>query len=127
MSGSAEPAAVTLAEVCDALAGVVDPCSIATGVPLTLAEMGMVTDIAVDGGRVAVTLVLTSPVCWQAGNIIQAVEASVSGLPRVTAVRCTVDHDAGWLPGQMDPRARRRLRSARPVPDPATGWPRPST
>jgi len=127
MSGSAEPAAVTLADVRDALAGVVDPCSIATGVPLTLAEMGMVTDIAVDGGRVAVTLVLTSPVCWQAGNIIQAVEASVSGLPRVTAVRCTVDHDAGWLPGQMDPRARRRLRSARPVPDPATGWPRPST
>jgi metal-sulfur cluster biosynthetic enzyme len=126
MSGSAGPAAVTLADVRDALAGVVDPCSIATGVPLTLAEMGMVTDIAVDGGRVAVTLVLTSPVCWQAGNIIQAVEAAISRVPRVTAVRCTIDHDAGWLPGQMDPRARRRLRSVRPVPDPATGWPRPS-
>jgi len=87
---------------------------------MSLAEMGMVRDIAVDGGRVAVTLVLTSPVCWQAGNIIQAVEASVSRLPRVTAVTCTVDHDAGWLPGQMDPRARQRLRSVRPVPDPAT-------
>jgi metal-sulfur cluster biosynthetic enzyme len=125
MSGSAEPAAVTLADVRDALAGVVDPCSIATGVPLTLAEMGMVTDIAVDDGRVTVTLVLTSPVCWQAGNIIQAVEASISRVPRVTAVRCTIDHDAGWLPGQMDPHARRRLRSARPVPDPATArqWP----
>jgi metal-sulfur cluster biosynthetic enzyme len=94
---------------------------------LTLAEMGMVRDIAVDGGRIAVTLVLTSPVCWQAGNIIQAVEASVSRLPRVTAVTCTVDHDAGWLPGQMDPRARQRLRSVRPVPDPATARPWPST
>ena len=127
MSGSAEPRPATLADVRDALAGVVDPCSISTGVPLTLAEMGMVRDIAVDGGRVAVTLVLTSPVCWQAGNIIQAVEASVSRLPRVTAVTCTVDHDAGWLPGQMDPRARQRLRSVRPVPDPATARPWPST
>jgi len=127
MSGSAEPRPATLADVRDALARVVDPCSIATGVPLTLAEMGMVTDIAVDGGRVAVTLVLTSPVCWQSGNIIQAVEASVNRLPWVTAVTCTVDHDAGWLPDQMDPRARQRLRSVRPVPDPATARTWPST
>ena len=86
MSGSAEPRPATLADVRDAVAGVVDPCSIATGVPLTLAEMGMVRGIAVDGGQVSLTLVLTSPVCWQSGNIIQAVEASVNRLPWVTAV-----------------------------------------
>ena len=127
MSGSAEQRPATLADVRDALARVVDPCSIATGVPLTLAEMGMVRDIAVDSGQVSLTLVLTSPVCWQSGNIIQAVEASVNRLPWVTAVTCTVDHDAGWLPDQMDPRARQRLRSVRPVPDPAAARPRPST
>jgi metal-sulfur cluster biosynthetic enzyme len=103
-----------LAQVREALAHVVDPCSIATGVPLTLAEMGMVEDIVVEGGRVTVTLMLTSPVCWQAGNIIAAVETSVGGLPWVASVGCTVNHDAEWLPSQMDAGARRRLRAVRP-------------
>ena len=102
-------------QVRDALARVVDPCSIATGVPLTLFEMGMVEDIAVTGGRVTVTLVLTSPVCWQAGNIIQAVETSIGRFPAVTSVACIVNHAAEWLPDQMEPGARRRLRAARPV------------
>jgi metal-sulfur cluster biosynthetic enzyme len=109
-----------LAEVRDALARIVDPCSIATGVPLTLFEMGMVEDIAIDDGRVTVTLVLTSPVCWQAGNIIQAVETSVGGVPGVASVACTVNHSAEWLPEQMEPGARRRLRAARPVHQPVT-------
>lgn len=115
MSASSATAEGLLAQVREALAGVVDPCSIATGIPLTLLEMGMVEDIAVGDGRVTVVLVLTSPVCWQAGNIIQAVETSVGRVPGVASVACTVNHDAGWLPEQMDPGARLRLRVARPV------------
>jgi metal-sulfur cluster biosynthetic enzyme len=115
MSASSATAEGLLAQVREALAGVVDPCSIATGIPLTLLEMGMVEDIAVGHGRVTVVLVLTSPVCWQAGNIIQAVETSVGRVPGVASVACTVNHDAGWLPDQMDPGARLRLRVARPV------------
>ena len=115
MSASSATAEGLLAQVREALAGVVDPCSIATGIPLTLFEMGMVEDIAIEDGRVTVMLVLTSPVCWQAGNIIQAVEASVGRVPGVASVACTVNHDAGWLPDQMDPGARLRLRAARPV------------
>jgi metal-sulfur cluster biosynthetic enzyme len=114
---SASPGTVTpdRTQVRDALARVVDPCSIATGVPLTLFEMGMVEDIAIEDGRVSVTLVLTSPVCWQAGNIIAAVETSIGGIPGVASVSCTVNHSAEWLPEQMEPGARRRLRAARPV------------
>jgi metal-sulfur cluster biosynthetic enzyme len=115
MSASSATAEGLLAQVREALAGVVDPCSIATGIPLTLFEMGMVEDIAMGDGQVTVTLVLTSPVCWQAGNIIQAVETSVGRVPGVASVICTVDHDAGWLPGQMDSGARLRLRAARPA------------
>ena len=115
MSASSTTAEGLLAQVREALAGVVDPCSIATGLPLTLAEMGMVEDITVEDGRVTVTLVLTSPVCWQAGNIIQAVETSLGRVPGVASVACTVNHDAAWLPGHMDPGARLRLRAAWPV------------
>lgn len=115
MSASPGTGAVAHAQVREALARVVDPCSIATGVPLTLSEMGMVEDIAIEDGHVTVTLVLTSPVCWQAGNIIQAVETSVGLVPGVASVACTVNHNAGWLPDQMEPGARLRLRAARPV------------
>ena len=115
MSARSETGTPGRAQVRDALARIVDPCSIATGVPLTLLEMGMVEDIAIEDGRVTVTLVLTSPVCWQAGNIIQAVENSVGGVPGVASVACTVNHTAEWLPEQMEPGARRRLRAARPV------------
>lgn len=115
MSARSETGTPGRAQVRDALARIVDPCSIATGVPLTLLEMGMVEDIAIEDGRVTVTLVLTSPVCWQAGNIIQAVVTSVCGVPGVASVACTVNHTAEWLPEQMEPGARRRLRAARPV------------
>lgn len=115
MSASPEIVTPDRTQVRDALARVVDPCSIATGVPLTLFEMGMVEDIAIEDGRVTVTLVLTSPICWQAGNIIQAVETAIGGIPGVASVACTVNHNAEWLPEQMEPGARRRLRAARPV------------
>jgi metal-sulfur cluster biosynthetic enzyme len=118
MSASPVAAAGVLAEVREALMRVVDPCSIATGIPLTLFEMGMVEEIAVKDGRVTITLVLTSPVCWQAGNIIQAVETSVGRVPGIASVACTVNHDSAWLPGRMDPGARLRLRAARPVDQP---------
>ena len=121
MSASPGTSTAVLAQVRDALTHVVDPCSIATGVPLTLFEMGLVEDVAVEGGRVTVTLVLTSPVCWQAGNIIEAVEASVGRVPGVASVACTVNHEAEWLPGRMEPDARLRLRAVRPASHPVRG------
>jgi metal-sulfur cluster biosynthetic enzyme len=103
------------ADVRAALATVVDPCSIATGVPVSLADMGLLRDVAVQDGDVTVTLILTSPICWQAGLIVEAVEAAVRALAGVRSVRCTVDHDAEWLPTAMAPAARRRLRALRPI------------
>jgi len=104
------------AEVRRGLARIVDPCSIATGVPISLADMGMVKGVLVEDRDVTVTLILTSPICWQAANIIEAVETRVGSIPGVASVRCTVDHNADWLPALMDPGAQRRLRTIRPLP-----------
>lgn len=111
------PAPVETDAVRSALGNVVDPCSIATGVPITLEEMGLVQEIEVDGGDVRVVLRLTSPVCWQATNIVAAVEAAVGELPKVDSVTCAVDHGAQWMPEMMDAGARARLRKLRPVPE----------
>jgi metal-sulfur cluster biosynthetic enzyme len=103
-----------------ALETVVDPCSIATGIPISLADMGMLQNVSVEGNHVVVTLALTSPICWQVGNIIEAVEKSVSAVPGVESARCAVDHEADWLPSAMAESARLRLRRLRPVDHPVT-------
>jgi metal-sulfur cluster biosynthetic enzyme len=98
-----------------ALGRVVDPCSIATGVPINLADMGLVSMVEIDEGAVYVQLRLTSPVCLQAGNIVAAVEERVAELDWVCDVRCDIDHAAEWMPEMMSEGARGELRRRRPA------------
>jgi metal-sulfur cluster biosynthetic enzyme len=108
---------VDLGDVDRALRSVVDPCSIATGVPISLPDMGLVQQVAVDdAGGVEITLCLTSPVCLQVVNIVEAVERNVGAVPGVSSARCRVDVTAQWMPDMMDAGARRRLRLIRPLP-----------
>ncbi len=107
-----------LVAVEQALAAVVDPCSIATGVPISLPEMGLVEDIRLDGGEVEVVLRLTSPVCWQVTNIVGEVTRCVEALPEVTRCRCVVDPGWSWQPEMMSEAARARLRAVRPLEPP---------
>lgn len=95
---------------------VVDPCSIATGLPISLTDMGMVTEVTLNEDGVAhVELRLTSPVCWQAANIIAQVEKVVASVPGVSKVICTVDPKAEWIPDMMAPGPRAALRRLRPM------------
>jgi metal-sulfur cluster biosynthetic enzyme len=103
-----------LAAIHKALSEVVDPCSIATGVPINLADMGLVQEVVDDAGAVRVTLRLTSPICWQAGNIIEKVEERVAAVSGVKSVACIVDPYAEWVPEMINPIARAKLRALRP-------------
>ena len=99
-----------------ALERIVDPCSIATGLPISLPDMGMVKAIEIgEDGVVHVELRLTSPICWQAANIIAQVEETLAQAPGVTKVVCTVDPAAEWMPDMMAPSARAGLRRLRPM------------
>jgi metal-sulfur cluster biosynthetic enzyme len=95
--------------ILSALTLVVDPCSIATGTPISLVDMGMVKDVVHDAGDVRVTLTLTSPVCWQAANIISKIEEVVGRLPAVNSVTCLLDAANEWTPDLMSRSARERL------------------
>jgi metal-sulfur cluster biosynthetic enzyme len=106
---------VAEAEVRTALRTVVDPCSIATGVPIDLLDMGLIKRIEIDGGTVLVELRLTSPICWQSMNIREAIRDAVGALPGVDTIDIPVDHGADWMPDMMAPTARARLRAARPL------------
>jgi metal-sulfur cluster biosynthetic enzyme len=100
-----------------ALRGVVDPCSIATGAPITIEEMGLVQRIETNAaGEVLVELCLTSPFCFQAVNIVERIREVVGGIG-VTNVQVRIDYAAEWLPNMMSEKARARLRQVRPVRD----------
>jgi metal-sulfur cluster biosynthetic enzyme len=105
-----------LADIQAALDRVVDPCSIATGVPISLVDMGMVKRIDLDEGAVRIALRLTSPLCWQATNILAKVEELVGGIPGISSVACDFDTGNEWLPSMMADAARARLRRIRPLP-----------
>jgi len=95
---------------------VVDPCSIATGLPISLTDMGMVREVTLNEDGVAhVGLRLTSPVCWQAANIIAQVEQVVARVPGVSKVICTVDPASEWTPDMMAAGPRAELRRLRPM------------
>jgi metal-sulfur cluster biosynthetic enzyme len=103
------------ADVLAALARVADPCSIATGAPVDLVEMGLVERVELSEGQVTVTLRLTSPICWQSSHIVAAARRHVLELEGVTGVTVEIDHEGDWMPELMAPEARERLRRLRPL------------
>jgi metal-sulfur cluster biosynthetic enzyme len=105
-------------QVTEALRSVADPCSIATGAPVNLVDMGMLRGIRIDGTHVEVQLRFTSPVCWQAANIIMAIEDNLLAIDGVEQVTCDTRSGAWeWKPEMMAASAQARLRRLRPMPE----------
>ncbi len=98
-----------------ALRRVADPCSIATGVPVNLVDMGLVKEVVVKDGIARIVLRLTSPICWQVANIIAAIEEGVGAIPGIRSVTCSIDPVSDWMPDMMAPEARALLRRLRPL------------
>lgn len=98
-----------------ALERVVDPCSIATGVPITLTEMGLVSAVEVDAGVATVRLRVTSPFCMHIGNMQERIIKVVGEVPGIHKVDVLVDDGNEWLPSMMSQKARAELRRVRPL------------
>lgn len=99
----------------NALRTVIDPCSAATGIPLSLVDMGLIERASRSDSVATVHLRLTSPICWNAAPMMQAIRETLLRTPGITEVECTADHGLEWTPGHMLTSAHRRLQVARPV------------
>lgn len=95
----------TPAEVEARLRDVFDPCSIAMGAPIDIWTMGLVDQVAVDGGRVTVCLVLTDVSCVFFREIRRHVTDSVGRLPGVEDIDVELDATMLWTPDRMRDRA----------------------
>lgn len=86
-----------------------DPCSLAAGTPLGLAEMGLVKQVAIsDAGEVMVDLRLTSPFCHMIGFFKQEAIRRIEALPGVTSADISADNGLDWSPSDIAPAARAR-------------------
>jgi metal-sulfur cluster biosynthetic enzyme len=104
---------LTREDVISRLREVVDPCSAATKVPLSIVEMGMVENVEFTSGNVVVALRMTSPLCHALPYFEMEIERVLAGVPGIDDVKCTFDHGGNWQPDNMTTGARKKLAEQR--------------
>ena len=93
----------TVEEVVASLRGIVHPCSAATGMPLSIVDMGLVRHVEIDGDEVRVELRLTSPLCHQVPYFLMEIERLVGALDGVHSVTCDYDLGREWTFALISP------------------------
>src|SRR6476620_974109 len=73
---------------------------------LNIVDLGLVYDIAVDGGDVQIDMTLTSPGCPAGPQIMGDIERAVKALPGVANVKLNLVWDPFWTPDKIEPRVR---------------------
>lgn len=109
---------VTEDRVREVLNTIVDPCSITAGVPAGMDDMGLIGDIEVSadgagGWRIGVKFGLTDATCMLLGAFANEARERLGGLPGVTGVDVTLDHEMEWTPDMLSPDYQRRLAEHR--------------
>ena len=87
--------------VTEALANVIDP-----ELGLDFVELGLVYDVAIDGGRVDVTFTLTTPACPIGPQVSEQMEEFVGEIPGVEEVVTTMVFTPPWTPDRMSEDAK---------------------
>jgi metal-sulfur cluster biosynthetic enzyme len=104
---------LTRDDVLSRLDEVIDPCSAATRVPLSIVGMGMVENIEFESGNVVIALRMTSPLCHALPYFEMEIERVLAGTPSISGVKCTFDHGGNWQPDNLTAGAQRELADQR--------------
>jgi metal-sulfur cluster biosynthetic enzyme len=100
-------------DVISRLREVIDPCSAATQVPLSIVEMGMVESVVWESGNAVIALRMTSPLCHALPYFQMEIERVLAGFPGIVGVECTFDHGGNWQPDNMTVGAQQKLADQR--------------
>jgi metal-sulfur cluster biosynthetic enzyme len=94
-----------------------DPCSMAIGLNIGLAEMGLIRDVAAEpkgeGWAIRVRLRLTSPGCQYFFYFQQELERRLLSQCGVLAVTVDWDHTLDWTPEDLAASARQKVERRR--------------
>jgi len=92
---------VSVEDVTEALRDVIDP-----ELGLDFVELGLIYDVAVDGGTVNVTFTLTSPGCPIGPQVSEQIQEFVGELGGVEEVSSTMVFSPPWTPERMSEDAK---------------------
>ncbi len=70
-------------------------------IPVNIYDLGLIYDLALEGGSARVTMTLTSPNCPVAGSLVKMVEDKVRTVEGVESVRVELVWDPPWSPECM--------------------------
>jgi metal-sulfur cluster biosynthetic enzyme len=99
-----------LAEIWRRVQSVEDPCHVLAGYPLTIADLGIVNRVELDGGYVEIGITYTELGCSFAPRILQRLEQELSTVSGVTSMDVVYEPFPPWTPDRMSPRAQELYR-----------------
>lgn len=106
-----------IAFVRDAVNDIADPCGLALGLSIGLAEMGLIRSLDVqpvaDGWAVNLKLRLTSPGCFYFVYFEEQIRERVKAATQITTLNITFDPLIDWTPDEMSDTARAKLKEHR--------------
>jgi metal-sulfur cluster biosynthetic enzyme len=88
-------------DVTEALANVIDP-----ELGLDFVELGLVYDVAIDGGKVDITFTLTTPACPIGPQVSEQMKEFVGEIDGVEEVVPTMVFTPPWTPDKMSEDAK---------------------
>jgi metal-sulfur cluster biosynthetic enzyme len=86
-----------------------DPCSVASGTPMGIEEMGLIKDLHLDSnGHLRIAMRLTAPLCHNVGYFNVEIKNRLLALDEVQSLDITMDHGLEWTPENISKQARER-------------------
>jgi metal-sulfur cluster biosynthetic enzyme len=90
---------ITPERVTQALRDVFDP-----ELGMSIVDLGLIYDVQIDGGRVRITMTLTTQGCPLHDSMSEWVRQAVGKIPGVEEVAVTITFEPPWSPDRMDAR-----------------------
>ena len=91
-----------------ALDAVADPCSLVTGDPISIVDLGIVRDVRAEDDEVVIVIAPTSPGCMVLPIISTMASDTAKAAIGNDSVRVELDRDFVWSSAAMSPEARAR-------------------
>ncbi len=96
--------ALTVDNVREVLKNVYDP-----EIPINVVDLGLIYDVQVDEGNVAVAMTLTAPGCGMGPFIAQQAEWAISEIDGVEDVEVEMVFDPPWSPEMISEDGKKQL------------------